>query len=135
MIDLRHTPDGKAKVLKAFVRNGIFVPQGFISDGASAPRVFWWIIPPYKQTAEASVVHDYLCKNAKNKMERRKADKLFYRILKKDLVPKVGSGFIFQYKRSSGHLRALAGYLGVRLGAFLGIGVRYDHWRLGKCVS
>ncbi|MDR1451375.1 MAG: DUF1353 domain-containing protein, partial [Helicobacteraceae bacterium] len=37
------TPIGKGrfKLVEPFSRNGIDVPVGFVTDGASIPRIFW----------------------------------------------------------------------------------------------
>lgn len=35
------------------------VPTGFISDGASVPRLLWWFIDPAGEAFEAAIVHDY----------------------------------------------------------------------------
>lgn len=40
------------------------VPKGFVTDGASVPRLFWWFASPSGDLFEASVVHDFLYKNA-----------------------------------------------------------------------
>lgn len=41
------------------------IPKGFISDGASIPRIFWIFYPPYKpEYLTPCVVHDFLCKEA-----------------------------------------------------------------------
>lgn len=37
------------------------IPLGYLTDGASVPRIFWNIIPPWGQYGQAAVVHDYLC--------------------------------------------------------------------------
>lgn len=37
------------------------VPAGFLTDGASVPRAFWSIIPPWGAYGQAAVLHDYLC--------------------------------------------------------------------------
>jgi hypothetical protein len=37
------------------------VPRGFLTDGASVPRVFWSILPPWGEYGQAVVLHDYLC--------------------------------------------------------------------------
>ena len=38
------------------------IPKGFKTDGASIPRIFWSIYPPYKsEYFSACVIHDYLC--------------------------------------------------------------------------
>ena len=36
------------------------VPQGFITDLASIPKVLWWLYPPYGDYMEAAIYHDYL---------------------------------------------------------------------------
>ena len=37
------------------------VPDGYITDGASVPRVFWSIFPPNRpEYLSAAVLHDYL---------------------------------------------------------------------------
>ena len=39
----------------------IVVPKGYITDGASVPRIFWSIFPPNKaEYLSAAIVHDYL---------------------------------------------------------------------------
>jgi hypothetical protein len=37
------------------------VPDGYLTDGASVPRIFWSIIPPWGAYGQAAVVHDILC--------------------------------------------------------------------------
>jgi hypothetical protein len=39
----------------------IEVPQGFVTDGASVPRVFWSVLPPWGRYSRAAVLHDLLC--------------------------------------------------------------------------
>ena len=74
---------GNEMVLIPYTDEGVTVPAGFIFDGCSTPRVFWWLIPPYKGTKKAAVVHDYICKQAKTYEERRKGDLLFRKLLQK----------------------------------------------------
>ncbi len=39
----------------------ILIPKGYITDGASVPRIFWSIYPPNKaEYLSAALVHDYL---------------------------------------------------------------------------
>ncbi len=38
----------------------IVIPKGFRTDGASVPRLFWNIIPPWGRYGMAAVIHDYL---------------------------------------------------------------------------
>lgn len=35
------------------------VPSGFVFDGASVPRIFWWFMDPATDAFEASCIHDY----------------------------------------------------------------------------
>ena len=54
------------------------IPKGFKTDGASIPRIFWSIYPPYKsEYFSACVIHDYLCgrKRAKTLKDLRVANK------------------------------------------------------------
>lgn len=39
------------------------VPLGFLTDGASVPKLFWNIIPPWGRYGQAAIVHDWLCEN------------------------------------------------------------------------
>jgi len=97
-----------------YEHKGIVIPEEFVSDGASTPRIFWAIIPPFKRVKKAAFIHDYLCRNAKSVEDRRVADKIFKEMLLE--VAKINP------------VRATIGYLGVRLGSFFGVGVCYPHW-------
>lgn len=85
-----------------------FVPWDFHWDGSSVPWVFQTLFPRHEHPI-ASCRHDWRCKNAKNAAERKWADEQF----RED----VG--------RTSWWITKQFGYIGVRTGAFLGIGVRY----------
>lgn len=39
----------------------VTVPAGYLTDGASVPKVFWNIIPPWGIYGQAAVVHDIIC--------------------------------------------------------------------------
>lgn len=39
----------------------VHVPGGFLTDGASVPRILWSAIPPWGKYGQAVIVHDYLC--------------------------------------------------------------------------
>lgn len=59
------------------------VPKGYLTDFASVPRMFWWLIPRYGRYTEAAVLHDYLCDEAKaGRFSRCDADGIFRRTLK-----------------------------------------------------
>nr|WP_290447174.1 DUF1353 domain-containing protein [Pseudomonas sp. 21LCFQ010] len=39
----------------------VTVPAGYLTDGASVPRVVWSLVPPWGAYGQAAVVHDLLC--------------------------------------------------------------------------
>jgi hypothetical protein len=70
------------KALKARWGGGyILVPKGFITDGASVPKVLWSLgwTPFAKDTLEAAVVHDYLYRV---QAPRTVSDLIFYELMK-----------------------------------------------------
>jgi hypothetical protein len=56
------------------------VPKGFITDGASCPKILWSLCSPMTgPQAEAAVLHDYLySKDSHIIVDRKQADQLFY---------------------------------------------------------
>jgi hypothetical protein len=36
-----------------------FVPAGFVTNGASVPRILWWFLDPATEAFEAAVIHDW----------------------------------------------------------------------------
>lgn len=82
------------------------IPVNFEWDGSSVPWVFQRIFPRHRHPV-ASCRHDWRCRHARTKAERLFADQEFRR--------DVG--------RTSWWVTALVGYIGVRVGAYLGIGV------------
>lgn len=56
--------------------NGV-IPKGFKTDGASIPRIFWSIYPPFKsEYFSACVIHDFLCIKARSKNDYMLANKV-----------------------------------------------------------
>jgi len=55
------------------------VPVGFITDGASTPRVLWALFPPLDKYSMAALVHDYLYRN--NVFTRKWCDKVFLALM------------------------------------------------------
>lgn len=65
----------------------ITVPEGFVTDAASVPRLFWSFLPPLGRYTKAAVVHDYLYRtHLKTKEE---ADKIFLWLMEDLGVEKV----------------------------------------------
>ena len=81
---------------------GITVPAGFSSDGASVPRFFWRLVfPPGDNKAlRAAFVHDFLYRTHPEGWLREAADLMFLKLLTEDGMPK---------------FRAVLAWLGVRL--------------------
>lgn len=65
----------KYRVAKPFLIIGYQIPNGFITDGASVPRLLWWLFNPMGRYAKAAILHDWLLKQ--RKYGRKDADFLF----------------------------------------------------------
>jgi len=57
--------------------NIIRVPEGFITDFASIPWVFWTFLPAWGKYGKAAVLHDYLYQSDRYQ-DREWADLIFY---------------------------------------------------------
>lgn len=60
------------------------IPCGYLTDGATVPRVIWNIIPVWDECSESVVIHDYLCNYPRVKLDgcdhqipREVVDRLF----------------------------------------------------------
>ena len=62
------------------------VPLGFVTDFASIPSIFHFIVQPFGRHAPAAVLHDYLY-DIGQKKARRLADRLFLNAMKDAGVP------------------------------------------------
>jgi hypothetical protein len=90
--DLWYTDDEFTFYIGAITDNKyVTVPKGFITDGASVPRIFWSIFPPWGVYGQAAIVHDYLCINKKLTMDgnaprsgmlQKEIDDIFYASMK-----------------------------------------------------
>lgn len=65
---------------------GQCIPKGYETNGASVPRMFWWILSPFTEGFRAAIVHDYRYTDP-TYITRSDADLEFYYNLKKDGVP------------------------------------------------
>lgn len=63
------------EVARDFYFIGICIPEGYTTNGADIPRIFWSIYPPFKpKYLKAIVLHDYLCDEAKSGQDYKHAD-------------------------------------------------------------
>lgn len=60
------------------------IPRGYLTDGASVPRIFWGLIPPWGDHGQAAIVHDYLTEfltvmvnGVPTRITRKRADQIF----------------------------------------------------------
>jgi len=86
--DIHITPlrGNRYKINKAITYKDITVPEGYRTNGADIPRIFWSIFPPNKSDyLPAVIIHDYLC----DLEDYTKADLYFYEILQELGVHKV----------------------------------------------
>ena len=92
-LNLRLLSNGKAILLNDYVYdiNGyeIKVFKGFITDGASIPKVLQCVYNPYGKWIKGAVIHDYLYSKYNNTgINRKLADKIFKFIRKETEVNK-----------------------------------------------
>ena len=96
----------------------VVVPEGFVTDKASVPRLVWAIIPrDDKHIVDAALVHDYLYVVQKIEnvwIERATADDVF-----RDICERAGMGFI----------KRRICYRGVRLGGWAAYNPRAERLR------
>jgi hypothetical protein len=63
----------------------VTVPMGFVTDGASIPRMFWSIMGPHGPWFYAAIIHDYLYAKASDgrfDCSRAEADEIFLAAMK-----------------------------------------------------
>lgn len=81
------------------------IPAGFITDGASIPRLLWPILGhPWGRPGKAAVLHDFLYRSGFPGMTRARADGLFLEAMAVLEIPEVRRRII---------------YLGVRVGGWV----------------
>jgi len=68
------------ELIESFSIDGIDVPVGFKTDGASVPRIFWAFFNPVGELFEAAIIHDYQYRFKVG--TKKEADKRFYKIAK-----------------------------------------------------
>lgn len=73
------------RIGKKYSRKFIKVPRGFLTDFASIPRVFLWLLPYWGKINKPSPIHDYLYRNRVimgKPITRKEADDIFYEAMK-----------------------------------------------------
>jgi hypothetical protein len=80
----------------------IEVPAGFLSDGASVPRIFWTLFSPFGEYFGAALIHDWLYTPANRIFSRRSSDDIFLAAMKDAGVPWVRRSLIYRAVRVGG---------------------------------
>jgi hypothetical protein len=81
----------------------ITVPKGFITDGASVPRAFWSIFPPFGASFYAAVIHDWLySKKSNHSFTRAQCDEIFKEAMFNTNMTWVSRGLIYRSVRAFG---------------------------------
>jgi len=80
-LKLEYEGGGKYRLLEDFCFNDYCVPAGFVTDGASIPKVLWSVIgsPMTGKYVPVAVLHDYLySKKCVYDVSFKKANLIFY---------------------------------------------------------
>jgi hypothetical protein len=91
-VDVRAVDDRRWDVLAAIdyqaKHDRYTVPKGERTDFASVPRPFVWFIPTYGRYTKAAILHDHLCRLAREgTFNRRDADGVFRQAMRALAVP------------------------------------------------
>jgi hypothetical protein len=78
----------------------VTVPQGFVTDYASIPRVFWSVLAPYGRYGSPAIIHDFLYWD--QSCTREEADGLFDLAMQEQGVPNATRIAIYAAVRFAG---------------------------------
>ncbi len=48
----------------------ITIPENYIFDGASVPKILWWLFPPIDNGVMGDLIHDRLWENKKEQLQK-----------------------------------------------------------------
>jgi hypothetical protein len=83
--------------------DSFIVPEGFITDFASVPRLFRWLVPTSGEYTKAAVLHDWLLQTSA--VSRRDADGIFRRVMRELDVQVLRRYVMWAAVRVAGRLR------------------------------
>ena len=88
-IRLENSNDSYFRIVEPFVYRShtkvIVVPENFVTDFASVPRMLWALIPPWGMYGKAAVVHDFLYES--HQFSRKISDEIFLEAMEELNVP------------------------------------------------
>lgn len=73
--------------------SGYIIKEGYVTDFASVPSIFWSILPPLGRHNKAALLHDWLYDNQIG--TRNEADNLFLKQMKLDNVPSIQRNIMY----------------------------------------
>lgn len=76
------------------------VPAGFVTDFASIPRPFWWLLPKWARYGNAAVIHDF--NYWEQKIDRKTADRAMVEGMQDLDVGKLTRSLIYFFLRVFG---------------------------------
>lgn len=91
----------------------IEVPAGFITDGASIPRLFWSMLSPFGDYFAAAIIHDYLYSSHNDRYSRQHADLIFKEAMFNIGVPWHTRETIFRAVRAFGRFSFVGSYTNI----------------------
>jgi len=62
---------------KKLLTKNVIIPEGFITDFASTPRLLYSIFPPIGIYNKATIIHDFLYSSLSTNLTRKESDKFF----------------------------------------------------------
>lgn len=104
----------KIDIIKGDDLYEIDVPRGYLTDGASVPRVLWSICPKWDRTHRAVILHDYLCEygivklnGKKTMLIREQIDALFLHALQFEGLSKLRYSVMYAAIRAHANIYGL----------------------------
>ena len=95
-----------SKVFYRFTRDfeihDTIIPKGFITDGATVPKIFWPAFPPVESYFGAAAVHDY---HLSIGVDWKTAEQIFKKNLESDGIGKIKRFLVVNAVRVGGVLR------------------------------
>ena len=90
----------------------IKIPKGYLTDGASVPRILWSICPKWDRSHRAVILHDYLCEyrivtinGSPTQISREEVDRLFLFALKCEGLTKLKYSLMYGAVRTQASVR------------------------------
>lgn len=90
----------------------INIPKGYLTDGASVPRILWSICPKWDKAHRAVILHDYLCEyrivtinGVPTYISREEVDRLFLYALKYEGLTKLKYSLMYGAVRTMTNIK------------------------------